>query len=62
MMDMPMNPLPMLVYVVMGIDDRECDRLLAVCLTYQDAKNYLTRCKMETEYFDMWIEKHPVVD
>lgn len=54
--------IPVFVYVVMGIDEHEHDRILAVCRSWEDARNYLTRCMLQTDYFDMWIEKHEVTD
>jgi hypothetical protein len=53
--------LQSLVYVVLGIDAHEHDQVLAVCRTYEEAKRYCIECLAETEFYDLWIEKHPVV-
>lgn len=50
-----------LVYVVLGIDANEHDQVLAVCRTYEEAKRYCIECLAETEFYDVWIEKHPLV-
>ena len=50
-----------LVYVILGIDEHEHDQVLAVCKSYQDAKQYCIEYLAETEYYDLWIEKHPVL-
>ena len=54
------QPVVQMVYVILGIDAYQHDRVLAVCATYQDAKRYCVECLVNTEYFDLWIEKHPV--
>lgn len=46
------------VYVILGIDAHEHDQVLAVCRTYEEAKRYCIEYLMETEFFDLWIEKH----
>lgn len=50
-----------IVYVVLGIDAHEHDQVLAVCGSYEDAKRHCTRCLVESEFYDLWIEKHVVV-
>jgi hypothetical protein len=50
-----------LVYVALGIDAHERDQVLAVCNSYESAKRYCIECLVETEFFDLWIEKHPVL-
>ena len=47
------------VYIVLGIDENEHDQVLAVCRTYQEAKNYCVKCVAMSDFFDLWIEKHP---
>ncbi len=49
------------VYIVLGIDEHEHDQVLAVFNSYSDAKNYCCEMMGDTEYYDLWIEKHPVV-
>lgn len=49
-----------LVYVVLGIDANEHDQVLAVFNSYDGAKRYCIECLIETEFYDIWIEKHPV--
>ncbi len=49
------------VYVVLGIDGNEHDQVLAVSISYQEAKNFCVQCKCETEFYDMWIEKHQLL-
>lgn len=49
------------VYVIMGIDAYENDQVIAVCATYKDAKRYCVEHLAETEYYDLWIEKHPIL-
>lgn len=50
-----------LVYVVLGIDEHEHDQVIAVCQTYEDAKQYCIQMQVETQFYDLWIEKHPLV-
>ena len=50
-----------LVYIVLGIDEHEHDQVLAVFNSYSDAKNYCCEMMHDSAYFDLWIEKHPVV-
>lgn len=49
-----------LVYVILGIDAHENDQVLAVCRSYEIAKRYCMECLVETEFYDVWIEKHPL--
>jgi len=49
------------VYIVLGIDEHEHDQVLAVFYTYYDAKNYCCQMMYDSEYFDLWIEKHSIV-
>jgi hypothetical protein len=46
------------VYVVLGIDENEHDQVLAVLRYYEDAKEYCLRCKTDSIFYDLWIEKH----
>jgi hypothetical protein len=47
------------VYVVMGIDEYEDDRVLAVCATYEDAKKICIKdYSGKHSYHDLWIDKH----
>jgi hypothetical protein len=46
------------VYVVLGIDAHEHDQVLAVCVDYVSAKQFLTKTTLETEFYDLWVEKH----
>lgn len=49
------------VYVILGIDVHEHDQVLAVCQSYEDAKNYCIQFLGNTDYYDLWIEKHPIL-
>ena len=49
------------VYIVLGIDEHEHDQVLAVFNSYYEAKRYCCQMMHNTEYYDLWIEKHPVV-
>lgn len=50
-----------MVYVALGIDSQEHDQVIAVCASYDEAKCYCMKTINETEFFDLWIEKHPVL-
>lgn len=50
------------VYVVMGIDEHENSQLLAVCSCYDSAKRYCIHCVVESQFYDLWIEKHCIID
>jgi len=50
-----------IVYIVLGIDENEHDQVLAVFYAYSDAKKYCCQMMHNTSYYDLWIEKHPVV-
>jgi hypothetical protein len=49
------------VYIVLGIDEHSHDQVLAVFNSYGDAKKFLASTTHETNYYDLWIEKHPVM-
>lgn len=49
------------VYVVLGIDENEFDQVLAVCSSYEGARDYCMDMTCNPEYFDLWIEKHEVI-
>lgn len=49
------------VYIVLGIDEHEHDQVLSVFNTYRDAKSYCCQTMHDTEYYDLWIEKHPLM-
>ncbi len=49
-----------LIYLVMAIDENAHDHVLAVCRSFSDARQYCTSCLCSSEYFDVWIEKHPL--
>ena len=49
------------VYVILGIDVYGHDQVLAVARTYEEAKQYSTQCFAETEFYDLWIEKHAII-
>jgi hypothetical protein len=49
------------VYVVLGIDEHQHDQVLAVVRTFADAKKYCVETLSLEPYFDVWIEKHPVL-
>lgn len=51
---------PWVVYVVLGIDAHGHDQILAVCNDYECAKKFCIECVVESEFYDTWIEKHPV--
>lgn len=51
-----------IIYVVLGIDENANDRVVAICRTYETAKNVCARTMCdETELYDLWIEKHPIL-
>jgi hypothetical protein len=50
-----------LVYIILGIDANEHDQVLAVCHSYDDAKQYCLQYLRQTEYYDLWIEKHVIL-
>ncbi len=50
-----------LVYIVLGIDEFEHDQVLGVFSTYNDAKKFCCQTMHDTAYYDLWIEKHPVM-
>lgn len=49
------------VYVVLGIDEHGHDQVLSVFNDYRDAKHFCHFTMHETEYYDLWVEKHPVM-
>lgn len=50
------------VYIVLGIDEHEHDQVLAVFSTYDSAKAYCCKTMGDSfDYYDLWIEKHPVM-
>lgn len=49
------------VYVILGIDAHQHDQVLAVRYSFNDAKKFMLKMTAETEYFDLWIEKHLVI-
>lgn len=49
------------IYVVLGIDAHEHDQVIAVCASYEGAKLYCIQCLAETEFYDVWIEKHELI-
>lgn len=49
------------VYIILGIDAHEHDQVLGVCQSFELAKRFCMRWESETEYFDLWIERHPVI-
>lgn len=49
-----------LVYIVLGIDGNQNDQVLAVYTCYEGAKRYCIDTLVDTEYFDVWIEKHSI--
>lgn len=55
------EPLEDFIYIILGIDELAQDHILAVCLSYEDAKRNLIDFLSETEYYDLWIEKHRLV-
>lgn len=50
-----------LVYIVLGIDEHGHDQVLSVFYAYDDAKNFCALNMYENEFYDLWIEKHPVI-
>ena len=46
------------VYVVLGIDENEHDQVLGVCRNFDEAQRFLHEYLFETEFYDIWIEKH----
>lgn len=59
---MPVIDFPSEIYVILGIDDNEHDQVIAVCRNYEDAKRYCIKYLMQTEFYDLWIEKHPLLE
>lgn len=49
------------VYVALGIDGNEHDQVLSVFHCFDTAKKFCAKMMHETEYYDLWIEKHPVM-
>lgn len=49
------------VYIVLGIDENAHDQVLAVFCNYSEAKRYCSRRVHDTPFYDLWIEKHPVM-
>ena len=49
------------IYIVLGIDAHEHDQVLSVSRTFEDAKEFLQNFLGSSEYFDLWIEKHPLI-
>lgn len=49
-------------YVVLGIDEHEHDQVLSVHATYEGARAFCISCTFKTEYYDLWIEKHPILN
>lgn len=50
-----------LAYIVLGIDEHEHDQVLAVFNSYSKARNYCAETMQDNEFFDLWIEKHPIL-
>lgn len=48
------------VYVILGIDENEHDQVLYVCDTFDLAKQFCLNIESGDDYFDLWIEKHPI--
>jgi hypothetical protein len=49
------------VYVVMGLDDHACDRLIAICADRDEAENISASTMINgTDIFHIWVERHPV--
>lgn len=52
---------PPMVYIILGIDHEENDRVIAVRRTYDEAKKYcINSLANDDRYYDLWIEKHPI--
>ena len=49
-----------LVYVVLGIDENQDDQVLSIQSCYEGAKRYCIDKLSTDNYFDVWIEKHPI--
>ena len=49
------------IYIVLGIDEHSHDQVLAVFNSYSDAKKYCCQTMHDTAYYDLWIEKHPLL-
>lgn len=50
-----------MVYVILGIDSNEHDQVLGVCSCYEDAKQHCIDYLRDTEFYDIWVEKHSVM-
>jgi hypothetical protein len=46
-------------YIVLGIDENEHDQVLAVCRSYEGAKRFCIQFVAQSQFYDLWIEKHP---
>lgn len=50
-----------MIYIILGVDINEHDQVLRVCRTYASAKEYCLHYLTKTDYYDLWIEKHPLL-
>jgi hypothetical protein len=48
------------VYVILGIDEDACDRVLAVRKTFEEAKIFMTKIRSHLEFYDLWVETFPL--
>ena len=55
------SPLEHEVYLVMGIDEFEYDHVLGAFYSLRDAQKFCTQMMCESIYYDLWVEKHPVM-
>ncbi len=49
------------VYIVLGIDDQGHDQVLSVFYAYNDAKAFCKDSMHDSPFYDLWIEKHPIL-
>ena len=54
-------PLDTKVYIVWGIDEFERDCVLGVFRENSDALQFLRSTEFSTEYYDLWLECHPLL-
>jgi hypothetical protein len=48
-------------YIVLGIDEHGHDQVLSVFNSYDDARSFCAETMHSTSFYDLWIEKHPVL-
>ena len=49
------------IYIILGVDKHEHDQVIGVAQTYEDAKEVCIHFEAKTDFYDLWIEKHPLM-